>query len=117
MSTRDVVVHLSANVFAGSDTTAIALRAIIYFLCRHSSVMEKAVQEIDKADRQGFLSQPISYKESSSFLPYFGAVVKEAMRLHPSVGFLMETHVPPQGAPLSVENTFPAAPLLEAIPG
>jgi cytochrome P450 len=36
MSTRDIVVHLSTNVFAGSDTTAIALRAIIYFLCRSS---------------------------------------------------------------------------------
>lgn len=98
MSTRDIVVHLSANVFAGSDTTAIALRAIIYFPCRHPSAMEKAVLEIDRADRQGVMSQPISYKETSSFLPYLGAVVKEAMRLHPSVGFLMERHVPSQGA-------------------
>ena len=98
MSTRDIVVHLSTNVFAGSDTTAIALRAIIYFLCRHPPAMGKAVQEIDKSDRQGVLSQPISYKEASSSLPYLGAVVKEAMRLHPSVGFLMERHVPPQGA-------------------
>ena len=32
MSTRDVVVHLSSNVFAGSDITAIALRAVIYYL-------------------------------------------------------------------------------------
>ena len=38
MSTRDIVVHLSTNVFAGSDTTAIALRAIIYFLCKTPGV-------------------------------------------------------------------------------
>jgi cytochrome P450 len=98
MSTRDIVVHLSTNVFAGSDTTAIALRAIIYFLCRHPSAMAKTVEEIDNADKQGVLSQPISYKETTSSLPYLAAVVKEAMRLHPSVGFLMERHTPPQGA-------------------
>lgn len=98
MNTRDIVVHLSGNVFAGSDTTAIALRAIIYFLCRNPSTMAKVVEEIDNADRKGQLSQPISYKETSSCLPYMGAVVKEAMRLHPSVGFLMERHTPRQGA-------------------
>jgi cytochrome P450 len=60
--------------------------------------MAKTVEEIDNADKQGVLSQPISYKETTSSLPYLAAVVKEAMRLHPSVGFLMERHTPPQGA-------------------
>lgn len=32
MSTRDSVVHLFTNFFAGSNTMAIALRAIVYFL-------------------------------------------------------------------------------------
>lgn len=50
--------------------------------------------EIDNADSQGLLSQLISYKEATASLPYLGAVVKEAMRLHPSVGFLMERYVP-----------------------
>ena len=104
MSTRDIVVHLSTNVFAGSDTTAIALRAIIYFLCRNPSAMTKVVEEIDNADRQGKLSQPISFKETSNSLPYMGAVVKEAMRLHPSVGFLMERHTPRGGATICGEN-------------
>jgi hypothetical protein len=95
---RDIVVHLPTNVFAGSDTTAIALRAIIYFLCHHPPAMVKLVGEIDNADKHGLLSHPISYKEATNSLPYLRAVVKEAMRLHPSVGFLMERHVPPQGA-------------------
>jgi cytochrome P450 len=98
MSTGDIVAHLSTNVFAGSDTTAIALRAIIYFLCGHLSAMVKLVDEIDNADKEGSLSHPISYKEATSSLPYLAAVVKEAVRLHPSVGFLMERHIPPQGA-------------------
>lgn len=91
------VVHLSTNVFAGSDTTAIALRAIIYFLCRHPACTDRMMTEIVEADQKGSLSKPISYKEASTLLPYMGAVVREAMRLHPSVGLLMERHVPAGG--------------------
>ena len=96
MSTRDIIVHLSTNVFAGSDTTAIALRAMIYFLCRNPHCMQRLVVEIDDADKQGKLSDPISYKEASE-MPYLYGVLKESMRLHPSVGLLMERHVPAQG--------------------
>ena len=96
MSTRDIIVHLSTNVFAGSDTTAIALRAIIYFLCRHPQCMQKLIQEIDARDQAGNLSNPISYKEAND-MPYLYAVLKESMRLHPSVGLLMERHVPSRG--------------------
>lgn len=98
MSTRDIIVHLSGNVFAGSDTTAIALRAIIYFLVKNRDKMQKLLRQIDEADREGKLSHPISYKESTTHLPYLDAVVREAMRLHPSVGLLLERHVPSSGA-------------------
>jgi cytochrome P450 len=101
MTTRDIVVHLSGNVFAGSDTTAIALRAIIYFLCRHPDCMTRLVAEIDHADAQDSLSHPISYKEATTFLPYLTAVVKESIRLHPSVGLLLERHVPAEGLSIS----------------
>lgn len=104
MNTRDIVVHLSGNVFAGSDTTAIALRAIIYFLCRHPDCMDRLVAEIDHADKQSSLSHPISYKEATTLLPYLGAVIKESIRLHPSVGLLMERHVPAEG--LSTSGHF-----------
>jgi cytochrome P450 len=98
MTTTDVMVHLSANVFAGSDTTAIALRAVIYFLLRNPRVMAKLRDEIDNATREKKLSDPISYRESMTHLPYLGAVIKEAMRLHPSTGLIMERHVPREGA-------------------
>lgn len=107
MSTRDVIVHLSTNVFAGSDTTAIALRAIIYFLLRNPKTMVRAVEEIDEADKLGRLSDPISYKESTSHLPYLGAAIKEAMRLHPSVGFILERHVP-EGGIMVCDKYIPA---------
>ncbi|KAJ5267147.1 hypothetical protein N7478_009955 [Penicillium angulare] len=107
MSTRDVIVHLSTNVFAGSDTTAIALRAIIYFLLRNPKAMNRVIDDIDEADRLGQLSNPISYKESTSRLPYFSAVMKEAMRLHPSVGFILERHVP-EGGLMVCDKHIPA---------
>lgn len=94
MSTRDVVVHLSTNVFAGSDTTAIALRAILYFLIKNPAAMQKLVREIDEAE----LSPIVQDREARERLPYLNAVIKEAMRLHPSVGLLLERHVPKGGA-------------------
>ncbi|KAF4303112.1 putative cytochrome p450 [Botryosphaeria dothidea] len=98
MSTRDVVVHLSTNVFAGSDTTAIALRAIIYLLLKNPTTLRNLLAEIDGADEKGLLGDVVSYKEATTHLPYLDAVIKEAMRLHPSVGLLLERVVPPGGA-------------------
>lgn len=98
MTTRDIIVHLSTNVFAGSDTTAIALRSVVYNLCKNHEAMAKVRAEIDEADGKGLLTHPVRYKEVTAHLPYFCAVLKEAMRLHPSVGLIMERHVPPQGA-------------------
>ncbi|KAL0262176.1 hypothetical protein SLS55_003615 [Diplodia seriata] len=101
MTTRDMVVHLSTNVFAGSDTTAIALRAILYFLLKNPRVMRALVAEIDGADAAGqFAARDgvVSYREVTTHLPYLDAVVKEALRLHPSVGLLLERVVPSAGA-------------------
>ncbi|KAJ5197949.1 pisatin demethylase [Penicillium cinerascens] len=97
LSTRDVIVHLSTNVFAGSDTTAIAIRAVLYLLMRHPAVMTKVQAEIDSAASNQKLSDPVSYRESITHLPYLGAVLKEAMRLHPSVGLILEREVPKEG--------------------
>lgn len=101
LSTRDVIVHLSTNVFAGSDTTAIALRAVLYLLMCHPVVMARVQTEIDSATSNQKLSDPVSYRESITHLPYLGAVLKEAMRLHPSVGLILEREVPKEGMSIS----------------
>ncbi|OJD31584.1 cytochrome p450 oxidoreductase [Diplodia corticola] len=116
LTTRDMVVHLSTNVFAGSDTTAIALRAILYFLLKNPRTLRKLVAEIDGAADAGLLVRrrgkesgddygdgdgddaAVGYREAVAHLPYLEAVAKEAMRLHPSVGLGLERVVPPQGA-------------------
>jgi cytochrome P450 len=59
--------------------------------------MRKLQAEIDEAADAGRISKPISDKEARA-LPYLNAVEKEAMRLHSSVGLLLERHVPAGGA-------------------
>ena len=98
MSTRDIVVHTSTNVFAGSGTTSITLRTIIQYLCGYPMIKDKLVKEIDDADRQGILSNPITYKQTQENIPYMEAVMKEALRIHPGIGLLLERHVPKGGA-------------------
>ena len=97
MSTRDIMVHLSTNVFAGSDTTAIAFKAIIYYLLKNPDKFAKFIKELDDAIDAGMVSDPITFKESNTHLPYMDAVIKEAIRMHPSVGLLLERHVPKGG--------------------
>lgn len=97
LSTRDIIVHTSANVIAVSDSTAIALRAVFYHLMRTPSAMVKLVDEIDQAQRDGKIGDLIKYKESIVHLPYTQAVIKEGLRIHPGVGHLLERHVPRGG--------------------
>ncbi|EGP91637.1 putative P450 monooxygenase [Zymoseptoria tritici IPO323] len=97
MSDDLVLSHTGSNIFAGSDTTAISLRSVFYNLCRNKQAHDKLLAEIDEADRNGLLSNPVSFAEAQR-LPYFQAVMKEALRLHPAVGQLLERRVPKGGA-------------------
>jgi cytochrome P450 len=101
MDSRHIVTHTSVNVGAGSDSTAISLRAIIYFLLRNPEKLQKLIDQIDQADRDGKLSPLISYRESTTHLPYMEAVMKEATRLHPGVGLILEREVPKGGADIA----------------
>ncbi|KAM0720212.1 hypothetical protein Q7P37_004348 [Cladosporium fusiforme] len=97
MSDSELLTHAVSNIFAGSDTTAASLRAIFYYLCRTPSAHEKVQAEIDEADRAGRLSDPVTFAEAQE-LKYFQAVTKEALRMHPAVGLLLERVVPRGGA-------------------
>ncbi|KAK3182230.1 Cytochrome p-450 [Lecanicillium sp. MT-2017a] len=65
----DFVNHLSNNLLAGSDTTAISLRAVFYYLIKNPRCYEILQAEIDAADRNGKLSKHVSYAECLQ-LPY-----------------------------------------------
>ncbi|KAI0477768.1 cytochrome P450 [Xylariaceae sp. FL0804] len=90
--------------FAGSETTAISLSAVFYFLLRNPAALARLRAEIDDAARNGVFSDRstglVTWSESQR-LPYLDAVVKEAFRLHPAAGLPLERIVPPGGAEIA----------------
>lgn len=59
----------SVYSLAGSDTTAISLRAVFYYLIKTPSAYKTLVSEIDEADKNGQLSVFVTYEECLK-LPY-----------------------------------------------
>lgn len=96
MTDVDVLMAAVGNIFAGSDTTAISLRSIFYYLIENPMCLKRLVEEIDDMDRAGKLSEIVTFAESSD-MPYMQAYLKEAMRMHPAVGLLLERIVPEGG--------------------
>lgn len=112
---QQVLSYTITNVFAGSDTTAISLRAVLYYLLKDLRVFEKLRAELAAAVEAKKLSSPVSWKESQA-LPYLDAVIKEALRLHPAVGLLLERIVPSGGLQLPNGTTIPAGTIVGASP-
>lgn len=100
MDDNRILSTCTSMVFAGSETTAISLSAIFYFLAKHPSVYAKLMQELDIAVGQGVIeSRPdktVSWPEAQK-LPYLDAVIQESFRLHPAPGLILERVVPAQG--------------------
>ncbi|KAJ9657594.1 hypothetical protein H2198_004240 [Neophaeococcomyces mojaviensis] len=103
MTDTDLLLAASGNVFAGSDTTAISLRAMFYFLMKNPECLKRLVIEVDEMDRKGKLSKFVSFAQSNQ-MPYLQACLKEAMRMHPAVGLLLERVVPEEG--VTIEGQF-----------
>ncbi|KAI1851408.1 hypothetical protein JX265_000358 [Neoarthrinium moseri] len=95
-----IQVGCAANMVAGSDTTAISLTAILYYLLSHPASLEKLRKEVDSSFQDGKLSTKPTFKESQS-MPYLQAVIKEALRMHPATGLPLERVVPPGGATIA----------------
>jgi cytochrome P450 len=68
---------------------------------KNPKALEKAHKEIDEALAAGSLSSPIKYSETTTKLPYVCASIKEAMRMHPSVGLSMQRYAPKGGIELA----------------
>ncbi|KAF4419121.1 Pisatin demethylase [Fusarium acutatum] len=97
-----VLNFLLGNVLAGGDTTAIALRAIFDFLLQNPHGMTKLKSEILA---EGFDdAEVVSYSKARS-LPYLDAVIRESLRMHPSVAMPLERYVPDTG-PTLPDGTF-----------
>ena len=104
----------TSNIFAGSDTTAISTRAIIYYLLKNPEAKRKFVEEIDDRRRQGKLSDPVKLAEADD-MPYLQAVMYEALRLHPAVGMSLP-RVVPEGGFEAAGQYLPAGSVVGANP-
>ena len=96
MNENAVLSMATTNVFAGSDTTAISLRSIIYYLLKTPECKKKLIEEIDGRKRQGKLSDPVKLEETAE-MPYLQSCMYEALRLHPAVGMSLPRVVPEDG--------------------
>lgn len=90
---RELNTHAFGNVTAGADTTAIAMRTIMFNVIKHPEIYDTLCREI----REARLILPITYAAAST-LPYLDAVIKEALRIHPPNGIMYGRTVPPEGA-------------------
>lgn len=95
MTQQEILSLTLVNVFAGGDTTAIALSAIFYFLLKNPSTLEKLMVEL-RTSQFNKDSGIMSYNEARK-LPYLKAVIQEGLRMFPGIGNPLERVVPPQG--------------------
>ncbi|KAH7059039.1 cytochrome P450 [Macrophomina phaseolina] len=112
---KQVFSYVVTNVFAGSDTTAISLRAVIYYVVKHPRCYERLMRELGGARAGGRLGECATWRQSQE-LAYFDAVVKEALRLHPAVGMLLERVVPEGGFRLESGAFLPEGTIVGASP-
>ncbi|KAJ3939022.1 uncharacterized protein N0V96_011136 [Colletotrichum fioriniae] len=115
----DLVSMANSNIFAGSDTTAISIRSIIYHLLKNPGAKRRLIEEVDEHWRQGKLSDPVTIAESEK-MPYLQAAMYEGLRVHPAVGMTLPRVVPQGGydiagchMPAGIVSSSPLDPELE----
>lgn len=100
MTDERVLTMAVSMAFAGSETTAITLAAIFYYLVKNSACYKKLQAELDDAIATGHIGKAenglITWADSQT-LPYLDAIIKESFRLHPAAGLPLERITPPGG--------------------
>ncbi|XP_047319094.1 geraniol 8-hydroxylase-like [Impatiens glandulifera] len=87
---RDQLVQMCMDIFvAGTDTTSSTLEWAMTELLRHKTVMENAKNELKQVVGDGKQVEESDIDK----LPYLQAIIKETMRMHPSVPFLIPRQV------------------------
>ena len=94
-------------VLAGSETTAISLSSVFYFLLKNPLAHQKLITEIEDAIQNGTIDARedglVSWSASQK-LPYLDAAIQESFRLHPAAGLILERITPPQGVDILGEH-------------
>ncbi|KAF2178823.1 cytochrome P450 [Zopfia rhizophila CBS 207.26] len=96
ISQRQIESEVLFQIIAGSDTTATGIRGTFLYLITSPRVLNKLRAELDAAEADGKISNPITNAEAKD-LPYLQAVIKEGLRIHPPFTGLIMKKVPPGG--------------------
>lgn len=103
---NDVLIGAYTSIVAGADTTKVSLSSVIYYLHKYPATLKKLLDEIDQFDRDGKLSDPITFGESKH-MSYLNAVIKEAQRMHAPIGLPLWRVSPESGSTIG-GRYFPA---------
>ncbi|KAL4990831.1 hypothetical protein BDW68DRAFT_185338 [Aspergillus falconensis] len=100
MTEKRVLTMAVSMAFAGSETTAISLSAVFYYLLKNPEYMARLRTELDNAVKDGIVenrpSGLVTWSESQK-LPFLDACIKEAFRICPAAGLPLERVVPASG--------------------
>ncbi|KAK5026639.1 hypothetical protein LTS07_007573 [Exophiala sideris] len=91
----EIVAEISIMMNAGSDTTAIAMTNVLYFLLKNPACMAKLRQELDDTLEEEDVVAPY---DKVRHLPYLRACLDEALRITPPNTFGLPRRTPPEGA-------------------
>ncbi|KAL8910993.1 MAG: hypothetical protein Q9171_003762 [Xanthocarpia ochracea] len=83
--------------FAGSDTTATALRATLLNIVTNPSIYAKLQSEIDFIAATEDESDIVKNDVANQKMPYLQACIKEGLRVFPPITALRERVTPPEG--------------------
>lgn len=107
-----LAVYVTTNLLAGSDTTAVSMRSVIYYVLKTPGVLQKVRDEVDAKIATEY---PPSYKTAMD-LTYIDACIREALRMHAIGSFLLERVVPETGYQLSSGKKFLPGTVLAMTP-
>lgn len=97
-----IISWLMLIILAGGDSKAGALRPIVYYLAKNPKAQDHLQRELDAV----YLSTPPQWREIR-YMTFLDAVIREASRLSPAVGLMLEREVPPGGFQLADGRYLP----------
>ncbi|KAF6800158.1 benzoate 4-monooxygenase cytochrome p450 [Colletotrichum sojae] len=90
-----IVAEVSIMMNAGSDTTAIAMNNVMFWLLKSPRCMARLREEIDSVMEPGEVVAPY---DKIKHLPYLRASLDESLRIVPPTTFGLPRRTPPEGA-------------------
>ncbi|KZL83333.1 cytochrome p450 oxidoreductase [Colletotrichum incanum] len=91
----EIVAEVSIMMNAGSDTTAIAMNNVMYWLLKNQRCMAKLREEVDAVMEPDEVVAPY---DKVKHLPYLWACLDESLRIVPPTTFGLPRRTPPEGA-------------------